>query len=77
MNRREFELEAVIGRLIARGLGDAGTGIKAVASYVTDPCPRCGGRRFETTPAFPVIPKAARWMVNPDQSRGPRSNTGD
>jgi hypothetical protein len=43
MNHREFELEAVIRRLVARGVGSAATGIKAVAAYVTEPCPRCGG----------------------------------
>jgi hypothetical protein len=61
MNRRQFELETVIRRLMARRVGSAATGIKAVAGYVTAPCPRCGGRRFDTSPSFPVIPKADGW----------------
>jgi hypothetical protein len=50
---RTFGLEPVIRRLMARGVGDERTGIRAVANFVRDPCPRCGGRRFETRPAFP------------------------
>ena len=61
MNHRKFGLEAVIGRLVARGVGGGATGIKALASYVTEPCPRCGGRRFDTSPAFPAFPKADGW----------------
>jgi hypothetical protein len=64
---REFELETVIRRPVARRVGSAGTGIKAVAAYVTDPCPRCGGRRFDSSPAFRVMAKAEGWTV-PSQS---------
>jgi hypothetical protein len=49
---RDFDLEVVIRRLEARGLGGAHTGIRAVAKFVTTACPRCGGVRFETKPAF-------------------------
>jgi hypothetical protein len=61
MNAREFGLETVIGRLVARRVGSAATGIKAVAGFVRDPCPRCGGRRFDTSPAFPVRQKGGGW----------------
>lgn len=47
-----FGVAAVIARLEARGVGGAATGIRALAGLVVDPCPRCGGRRFETRPAF-------------------------
>lgn len=49
---RDFDLEVVIARLDARGLDGAQVGIKAVADHVTEPCPRCGGARFETRPAW-------------------------
>ena len=61
IHRREFPLEFVINRLAAQGVGGGWTGIKAVAGFVRDPCPRCGGRRFDTSPAFPVFPKAEGW----------------
>jgi len=57
VNHRELPLEAVIRRLIARGVGSAATGIKEVAGYVNRPCPRCGGRRFDSSSAFPARPK--------------------
>ena len=69
MNARKFELEAVIRRLVSRGVGSAATGVKAVASYVTVPCPRCGGRRFDTSPAFPPIAKADGWMAQGSEPR--------
>ncbi len=50
---RTFGLEPVIRRLMARGVGDERTGIRAVAGFVREPCPRCGGWRFETRPDFP------------------------
>jgi hypothetical protein len=53
MQHRDFALEAVIERLVARGVGDEHTGIRAVARFVRTPCARCGGVRFETTPARP------------------------
>lgn len=53
IDRRELSLEAVIARLEARGFGDETTGVKAVAGFVTEPCRRCGGGRFETRPHFP------------------------
>lgn len=51
---RLLPLEGVISRLVALGVGDERTGIRAVAGFVDRPCPRCGGRRFETRPAFQV-----------------------
>ena len=53
MLSRDLPLESVIERLEARCVGGAGTGIRALAGLVREACPRCGGRRFETTPAFP------------------------
>jgi hypothetical protein len=52
VHRRTLPVEAVISRLTARGLGDEGTGLRAVAGFVREPCPRCGGSRFETRPEF-------------------------
>ena len=49
---RSLDRERVIARLVARGMGGAETGIRAVASFVEEPCPRCGGRRFESRPDF-------------------------
>jgi hypothetical protein len=42
----------VIERLTARGLGDATTGIRAVAALSDHPCRRCGKVRWQTAPAF-------------------------
>lgn len=42
----------VVARLKARGLGDEGTGIRAVARFAERPCARCGAMRWETMPAF-------------------------
>jgi hypothetical protein len=50
---RSFKLEAVIERLKTRRIGDERTGIRALAVMVRQPCPRCGGRRFESRPDFP------------------------
>ncbi|HVN00387.1 MAG TPA: hypothetical protein VMT68_09240 [Caulobacteraceae bacterium] len=50
---RDLPLEAVIVRLEARGVGGRATGIREAAQFVRQPCSRCGGRRFETAPAFP------------------------
>ena len=55
IDHRELNLEAVIGRLEARGLGDETTGVKAVAGFVEAPCRRCGGHRFESRPSFAEI----------------------
>ena len=52
MGHRDTALEPVIRRLEVRGLGDANTGIKAVAGFVTAPCRSFGGSRFETSPCF-------------------------
>lgn len=49
---RDYDLEVVIARLDARGLEGDQVGIKSVADHVTDPCPRCGGRSFESRPAW-------------------------
>ena len=50
---RDLPLEAVIERLVARGVGDENTGIRSLAGLVRRPCGRCGGKRFVVTPAFP------------------------
>jgi len=50
---RRLELEKVIDRLRARGLGDERTGIRAVAAFVEEPC-ECGKRSWETRPDFPA-----------------------
>lgn len=49
---RDFDLETVIARLDARGLDGANVGIRDVADYVNQPCPRCGGRSFDSRPAW-------------------------
>jgi hypothetical protein len=51
---RTVELEAVISRLHARGVGGPETGVRDVARFIEKPCERCGGRRFETRPDFPA-----------------------
>jgi hypothetical protein len=67
MGHRDLPLEGVIKRLKVRGLGDDETGIRAVAGFVSAPCPTCAGRRFETAPAFPTRPKGVGWAY-----QGPR-----
>lgn len=62
MDRRTFDLEAVICRLAARGVGNDQTGIRAVAGFVREPCPRCGGTCFESRPHFPGLPKDSGWL---------------
>jgi hypothetical protein len=64
LGHRTFELEAVIGRLAARGVGGEWTGVRAVAGYVRQPCPRCGGGRFESRPYFPPRPKGHGWAIS-------------
>ncbi len=49
---RDLSLDAVIERLKARGVGDETTGIVGLAELVRQPCPRCGGQRFVTAPAW-------------------------
>lgn len=49
----DVDLEVVIARLQARGVGGAHTGIRTVARLAEKPCERCGATRFETTPAWP------------------------
>lgn len=49
---RDYRLEDVIARLKARGVGGERTGIKAAARFIEKPCPKCGGFKFETSPAF-------------------------
>lgn len=51
---RSFDvpLERVISRLERQGLGGPSTGIRAVAGLATRSCDRCGGRSWETRPAF-------------------------
>lgn len=58
---RVLPLEAVIERLVVRGYGDENTGIRAVARFISEPCTRCGGTRFETKPHFHSRP------LTPDQ----------
>ena len=64
-------LEPIIARLKARGVGGENTGIRAVAQFVREAYPQCGGQRFETWPWFPPTPKGEGWMA-PD-STGERS----
>ena len=59
--RRSFDLETVIRRLEARGVGSAQTGIRGIARFVREPCPRCGGTRFESRPGFQPITKEEGW----------------
>lgn len=60
---RTFPLEAVIQKLAARGY-DEWTGIRAVAALTTEPCPRCGGKAFESRPDFSIQPE------KPTEGRG-------
>jgi hypothetical protein len=69
MAARDLELETVIRRIVARGVGDAGTGINAVATYVTDPCPRCAGRR--SRPRQPSL-----WQPPPGLANHRRESRG-
>lgn len=52
MAHRDLPVAAVAAKLEARGVGGLSTGIREVAKFVREPCPKCGGRRFETAPAF-------------------------
>jgi hypothetical protein len=45
---------AVIERLKMRGLGDEHTGVWEVARRAQRACGRCGARRWETRPSFPM-----------------------
>jgi hypothetical protein len=56
LDLRTFELEGVIARLEARGVGGAATGVRALAALVTHRCPRCGASRFDCRPDFPPPP---------------------
>ncbi len=49
---RDLSLTAVILRLEALGVDGPKTGISDVAKFVREPCPRCGGKAFETAPAL-------------------------
>jgi hypothetical protein len=60
IDRRELGLEALIARLEALGVGGETTGVKAVAGFVTTPCRRFGGQRFETRPSFAEIARAGQ-----------------
>ena len=46
-------LEAVIAKLQLRRLGGPETGVRAVASFASKACARCGAQAWETRPAFP------------------------
>jgi hypothetical protein len=65
---RTFELEVVIARLEARGVGSGATGIKAVAGFVTDPCPRCGGRPGERRISMPSLRMTTPVMLSTRRS---------
>ena len=52
MGHRDLSLTAVILRLEALGLDGPRTAIGDVARFVREPCPTCGGKTFETSPAF-------------------------
>ena len=51
-HHRDLPLEAIIERLEARGVGGERTGIVELSRHVRAPCPRCGGARFVTAPAW-------------------------
>jgi hypothetical protein len=53
---RSLPLEAVISRLVERGVGDENTGTRAVAKLTRGPCPECGARNWTTRPDFPSRP---------------------
>lgn len=55
----QVDLEKVIARLVAVGLGDASTGIRAVGRLADRPCLKCGATRWESRPAF-RLPKPER-----------------
>jgi hypothetical protein len=57
LQHRSLDLEKVIRRLEVQGLGGASTGIRAVADFVREACPRCGGRCFESRPDFKPMVK--------------------
>jgi hypothetical protein len=63
VQQRTFPLETIIDRLKARGGSGEETGIRRVARYVREPCPRCGGRRFETRPAFAQDQRDGTWKL--------------
>ena len=65
---RDLPLEPVIARLEARSVGGGHTGVIEVAGLVRAPCPRCGGRRFNSAPAFNGRPVAADCL--PPESAG-------
>lgn len=44
--------DLVVARLKAAGLGDEGTGIRALAKLATRPCGRCGAVDWDTRPAY-------------------------
>jgi hypothetical protein len=44
----------VVERLKAQRLGDERTGVRAVARFADEPCARCGARRWETRPSWPM-----------------------
>lgn len=50
---RTFDLDVVITRLQRRGIGGPNTGIRQVAGYTLEDCPRCGKRNWETRPWWP------------------------
>ena len=50
---RRFEIPEIIARLERRGVRAAEVGVQDLARYIRAPCPRCGGEKFDTRPAFP------------------------
>lgn len=48
--------EALIERLNARGLDGENVGVREVARYTRQACPRCGKRAWATRPHFYGIP---------------------
>ncbi|HEX8570497.1 MAG TPA: hypothetical protein VF699_11330 [Caulobacteraceae bacterium] len=49
---RRFELPEIIARLEGRRIRADLLGIQDVARYVRGPCPRCGGTKFASRPAW-------------------------
>lgn len=53
---QHLPLEAVIARLVDRGVGNEDTGIRAVAKLTRGSCKKCGARSWTTVPDFPNRP---------------------
>lgn len=75
---RVLPLEPVIRRLRVRGVGGPTTGIRSLAGFVRENCPRCGAHRWETRPYFPPRPDqfADVGKMIPESKKRPRPKPG-